>query len=167
MRHPFRDAGHRAVGLRDDDEINATIGESPENRHHLTAARMERIRDPHLNRLLAGSLSLFRAAPGSREYRHPAPEDASRSCAAACAATPASRSRPPPPSREQTPIELACRDRQQRIAAGEQPRRRLADAPPLPQQLQEPRRQHAVAVLPALALLDAEHHALASRYPTP
>jgi hypothetical protein len=62
VRHPFRDAGHRAVGLRNDDEINTTIGESPENRHHLTAARMERILNPHPNRLLAGSLSLFRAA---------------------------------------------------------------------------------------------------------
>jgi hypothetical protein len=59
------------------------------------------------------------------------------------------------------PIELACRDRQQGIAAGEQPRRRLAHAPPLPQQLQEPRRQHAVAILLAFTLLDAQHHALA------
>ena len=46
------------------------------------------------------------------------------------------------------------------IAAREQPGRRLAYAPPLPQQLQEPRRQHAVAILLAFALLDAEHHAL-------
>jgi len=65
MRHPFRDAGDRSVGLRDDNEIDAAICESPENRHTIAAARMERIRDPHLvDHLLAGSLSLFRAALG-------------------------------------------------------------------------------------------------------
>jgi len=62
--HPFWDAGDRFIGLRDDNEIDAAICESPENRHCLAAARMERIRDPHLDRVLAGSLSLFRAGPG-------------------------------------------------------------------------------------------------------
>src|SRR5262245_22156221 len=38
--------------LRDNNEFNATICESPENRHYLAAARMKRIRDPHLIRLL-------------------------------------------------------------------------------------------------------------------
>src|SRR5262245_42877291 len=68
MRHPFRDAGERAIRLRDNNKINATIGESPKNRHHLAATRMKRIRDPHLNRLLAGSLSLFRTKLESRGY---------------------------------------------------------------------------------------------------
>src|SRR5262245_53167968 len=97
VRHPFRDAGHRAVGLRDDDEINVTIGESPENRHHLTAARMKRIRDPHLNRLLAGSLSLFRTAPGSRARRWRSPTDAWPRSAAGCAASPTCPGPPLPP----------------------------------------------------------------------
>src|SRR5262245_15849966 len=46
------------------DGVNATIGESPESGHSLTAAELERIRDPHPNRLLAGSSSLFRGAMG-------------------------------------------------------------------------------------------------------
>jgi hypothetical protein len=62
VRHPFRDAGDRPVGLRDDNEIDAAICESPVNRHILATARMERICDPYLNLVLAGSLSLFRAA---------------------------------------------------------------------------------------------------------
>src|SRR5262245_34016484 len=97
MRHPFRDAGDRAIRLRDNNKINATIGESPKNRHHLAATRMKRIRDPNLNRLLAGSLSLFREPPGLCGYRHPAPEGGWRTSAAAYAATPASRCRPHPP----------------------------------------------------------------------
>jgi len=64
MGHPFWDAGDRFIGLRDDNEIDAAICESPENRHSLAAARVERIRDPHLDRVLAGSLSLFREALG-------------------------------------------------------------------------------------------------------
>jgi hypothetical protein len=62
VRHPFRDAGNRPVKLRDDDQINAAIDESPLNKHGLATARMERIHDPRLDRLLAGSLSLFRAS---------------------------------------------------------------------------------------------------------
>jgi hypothetical protein len=64
VRHPFRNAGDRSVGLQNDNEIDAAICESPENRHILAAARMERIRDPYLDRVLAGSLSLFREEPG-------------------------------------------------------------------------------------------------------
>jgi hypothetical protein len=64
VRHPFRNAGDRSVGLRDDNKIDPAICESPENGHILAAARMERIRDPHLDRLLAGSLSLFREVLG-------------------------------------------------------------------------------------------------------
>jgi hypothetical protein len=54
VRHPFRDAGDRSVGLRDDNEIDAAICESPVNRHILAAAWMERICDPYLNLVLAG-----------------------------------------------------------------------------------------------------------------
>jgi hypothetical protein len=59
VRHPFWDAGNRPVRLRDDDQINAAIGESPLNKYGLAIAWMERIHDPRLDRLLAGSLSLF------------------------------------------------------------------------------------------------------------
>jgi hypothetical protein len=64
LGHPFRNPGNRAIGLRNHDEIDATVGESPENRHHLSASRMERIPDPSLDLLLAGSMSMFRAKLG-------------------------------------------------------------------------------------------------------
>ena len=58
-------------------------------------------------------------------------------------------------------VELARRDRLHRIAAREQPALRPRRPPPGAQQLEQLRRQHDVAVLAALALLDADHHALA------
>ena len=51
-------------------------------------------------------------------------------------------------------------NRQQRIAAGEQPAWRAALPPPRPEQLEQLRREHRVPVLAALALLDADQHAL-------
>jgi hypothetical protein len=60
--HPFWDAGNRSIRLRDDDQINAAIGESPLNKYPFAKARMERIHDPRLDRLLAGSLSSSREA---------------------------------------------------------------------------------------------------------
>jgi hypothetical protein len=59
LSHPFRNPGDRAIGLRDRDEIDATVGESPKNGHHLSAPRMKRIPDPSLDLLLAGSMSMF------------------------------------------------------------------------------------------------------------
>src|SRR5271156_3670659 len=62
--------------------------------------------------------------------------------------------------------ELAGRQRLARIAAGKQPasRQQRAELPPLPppltQQFEQPRRQHGVAILAALALLDPQQHAL-------
>src|SRR5215831_6279165 len=71
LGHPFRNTGDRAIGLWNYDELDATIGESPENRHHLAASRMERIPDPSFDQLLVGSLSMFRAGLGCNEYRFP------------------------------------------------------------------------------------------------
>ena len=58
----------------------------------------KRIRDPRLDRLLVGSMSLFRTTPGSRARRCAAPADASRTSAAACAvrSTRAGRQARPP-----------------------------------------------------------------------
>ena len=56
-------------------------------------------------------------------------------------------------------VDVPGRHRLDRIAAGEQPRRRALDHPPLAQQLEKPRRQHGIAVLAALALFDAQNHA--------
>ena len=53
---------------------------------------------------------------------------------------------------------LACRDRLEGIAAREQPSPRAANQPPIAQQVEQPRRQHRVAVFAAFALLDPDHH---------
>ena len=58
-------------------------------------------------------------------------------------------------------VELARRHRLDRVAARKQPALRPRRLPPGAQQLEQLRRQHDVAVLAALALLDADHHALA------
>jgi hypothetical protein len=78
LRHPFRNAGDRAIGLRNHDEIDATVGESPENGHHLSASRMERIPDPSLDLLLAGSMLMFRVTLGLCGYQYPAHTDESQ-----------------------------------------------------------------------------------------
>ncbi len=56
-------------------------------------------------------------------------------------------------------VELAGAERLGRIAAGEQPAPRPGLPPPGAQQVQEIRREHDVAVLAALALLDPDQHA--------
>src|SRR5437762_13297454 len=62
VHHPRRYAGARPVRLRNDDELDAAIGESPDYQYGLAAPGMERIVDPPLDRVFVGSLSLFRAA---------------------------------------------------------------------------------------------------------
>ena len=46
MRHPRRYAGDRGVGLRDDDQFSAAVGEPLNYRHGYAAAGKERIVDP-------------------------------------------------------------------------------------------------------------------------
>src|ERR1700720_2246168 len=58
-------------------------------------------------------------------------------------------------------IELARGHRLGRIAARKQPALRPHRLPPDPQQIEQARREHDVTVLAALALLDADDHALA------
>ncbi len=57
------------------------------------------------------------------------------------------------------PVELAGGERLGRIAAREQPATEPGLPPPLPQQVQQIGREHDVAVLAALALLDPNQHA--------
>jgi hypothetical protein len=57
-------------------------------------------------------------------------------------------------------VELAHRDWQEWIPAGEQPAFRPTLQPPCSQQLQKLRRQHGVPILAALAHLDTDQHAL-------
>jgi len=61
VHHPRRYAGARSVRLRNDDELDAAIGESPDYQYGLAAPGVERIVDPPLDRVFVGSLSLFRA----------------------------------------------------------------------------------------------------------
>jgi len=64
VHHPRRYAGARPVRLRNDDELDAAIGESPDYQYGLAAPGMGRIVDPPLDRVFVGSLSLFRALQG-------------------------------------------------------------------------------------------------------
>src|SRR5215472_13092174 len=67
VHHPRRYAGARPVRLRNDDELDAAIGESPDYQYGLAAPGMERIVDPPLDRVFVGSLSLFRTAAARHE----------------------------------------------------------------------------------------------------
>ena len=58
-------------------------------------------------------------------------------------------------------VELACRERVAPVPPGKQPALWPRRLPPGAQQFEQMRREHHVAVLAALALLDADHHALA------
>ena len=55
-------------------------------------------------------------------------------------------------------VELARRQRVDCRTAGEQPALRSRRLPPLPQHIEQIRRQHHVAILAALPLVDADHH---------
>ena len=59
VRHPRRYAGDRPVRLRNDDQLSIAVGVLPENENILAATRMERVVNPPLDWVLAGSMSLF------------------------------------------------------------------------------------------------------------
>ena len=63
VRHPGGDTGDRSVGLRNNDQISPAIGVLPEDEHRLAASTMKRIVDSSLDRVVAGSMCLFRAGP--------------------------------------------------------------------------------------------------------
>src|SRR5260370_21037490 len=86
--HPRGYAGDRPIRLRNDDHLGSTVGVLPDDEQGLATPRMERIVNPPLDRVLAGSMSLLRAKPGSHGYRCSARAGEWRSCVATCAATP-------------------------------------------------------------------------------
>src|SRR5215471_8307224 len=88
VRHPRRYASHRPVRLRNYDQLSTAVGVLPEDEDDLAATGMERVINPPLYRVLAGSMSLLRIKPGLSEYRFSAPGDGWQSCGAACAAPP-------------------------------------------------------------------------------
>jgi hypothetical protein len=64
VRHPRGYAGDRPVGLRNYDKLSTTVGVLPDNEHDLATPGMERIVNPPLDQVLAGSMSLLRIKPG-------------------------------------------------------------------------------------------------------
>src|SRR5215831_14120365 len=62
VRHPRRYASHRPVRLRNYDQLSTAVGVLPEDEDDLAATGMERVINPPLCRVLAGSMSLLRRA---------------------------------------------------------------------------------------------------------
>src|ERR1700720_3894268 len=65
VRHPRGYAGYRPVGLRNYDQLCTTVGVLPDNEHDLAATGMERVVNPPLDQVLAGSMSLLRTTTQS------------------------------------------------------------------------------------------------------
>ena len=57
-------------------------------------------------------------------------------------------------------VELARGERVDRVLAGKEPDQGPRDPPPVAQEFEQLRREHRIAILAALALLDADEHAL-------
>ena len=64
VRHPFGDTGNRSVRLRNDDQPRATKRVLLGDEDDLAASGVERVMDPGLGRVLAGSMKLLRAKLG-------------------------------------------------------------------------------------------------------
>jgi hypothetical protein len=56
FRHPGRQAGECAVGLKHDDELDAAPFKPPPDLNHFAEARMEPVADTSFNRLFVGSI---------------------------------------------------------------------------------------------------------------
>src|SRR5260370_26891537 len=94
VSHPRRKAGKGAVKLVHNEKRGAASLKPPPNAYRLAEARMKSVSDACFSLLFAGSMSPFRARPGSHEYRCSVPADASQSCDEGYAGTRACRSRP-------------------------------------------------------------------------
>src|SRR5258705_11191231 len=88
VSHPRRKAGKGAVKLVHNEKRGAASLKPPPNAYRLAEARMKSVGDACFCLLFVGSMSPFRARPGSHECRCSARAGAWRSCAAACAAPP-------------------------------------------------------------------------------
>ena len=56
FRHPFRQAGERAVRLKNDYELDAAPFEPSPDLHHFAEARVEPVADTDLSHLFAGTM---------------------------------------------------------------------------------------------------------------
>jgi len=59
FNHPCRQARERAVGLEQNDELDAAAFEPTSDLHHFAEARMISVGDPAFSWLFVGSMSLF------------------------------------------------------------------------------------------------------------
>src|SRR5216684_850491 len=97
VSHPRRKAGKGAVKLVHNEKRGAASLKPPPNAHDLAKAGVKSVSDACFSLLFVGSMSPFRARPGSHEYRCSARADGSRSCGeanaerASCAAPRLSR----------------------------------------------------------------------------
>lgn len=65
VSHPRRKAGKGAVKLVHNEKRGAASLKPPPNAYRLAEARMKSVSDPCFSLLFAGSMSPFRAGPGS------------------------------------------------------------------------------------------------------
>ena len=56
FRHPCRQAGERAVRLKNDDELDATGFAPSPDLHHFAEARMEPVAETGFSRLFVGTM---------------------------------------------------------------------------------------------------------------
>src|SRR5258708_25629653 len=173
VRHPLGYAGYRPIGLWNYDQLSTTVGVLPDNEHGLAAPGMKRIVNPPLDRMLAGSMSLLRAAP------RPSPGQALDDADIGLLFQKMGGKAVPQRVNTDTlgnagalrghanePVELAPTHVLSPVAgeqpglAGMRPSLLTRGAPPFTQYIEQVGREKDVAILVALALLDADHHSI-------
>src|ERR1700688_1640779 len=90
VSHPRRKAGKSAVKLVHNEKRGAASLKPPPNAYRLAEARMKSVGDACFSLLFAGSMSLFRAKPGSNAHRFSLRAGEWQSCGAMCEASLAS-----------------------------------------------------------------------------
>src|SRR6266446_6780283 len=90
VSHPRRKAGKGAVNLVHNEKRGAASLKPPPNAYRLAEARMKSVSDACFSLLFAGSMSPFRAKPGSHECRCSLRAGGWQSCGAMCEASLAS-----------------------------------------------------------------------------
>jgi hypothetical protein len=65
LSHPGWQTGVRAIGLEHDNERDAATFKAPPHHYNFAEAGMKPVGDESFGRMFAGSMLLFREAPGS------------------------------------------------------------------------------------------------------
>src|SRR5712664_4893157 len=90
VSHPRRKAGKGAVKWVHNEKRGAASLKPPPNAYRLAEARMKSVSDACFSLLFAGSMSPFRAGPGSNTHRFSLRAGGWQSCGAMCEASLAS-----------------------------------------------------------------------------